>query len=200
MNFILNCRFIFSTVYLHAAFFFTICLQLLAYLIYLRICNRRFYNKLRALPHKHMPVGRDILSRHMHRVIIDSFARISNESFQPLPIGAHPYDSSKPFKSVNGVLKSEQDASISFQYREAILEIGREYQAIVRSSANPSAQLSSSSIAPPSGGDSSAAEDDIQADARSYIATVMQRANDFDADLGEEEFREMKQAIAILME
>lgn len=79
-------------------FVFMFCMLL--YLIYWRICERRLYTQLRALP-KRLPIGRDVLSLRTHRLIIDGFARVSGGKYHPAPqapqptlpaLGAHPAD------------------------------------------------------------------------------------------------------------
>lgn len=59
-------------------------LSLLLYLVYWRICQRRVYAQLRAVP-KRLPVGRDVLSLRMHTTIIDGFARVSRDVYCPTP-------------------------------------------------------------------------------------------------------------------
>ena len=49
-------------------------LGMCCYVLYLRICARRFYNRLRALPLRRLPVGRDVVSRSMHETMVKGFA------------------------------------------------------------------------------------------------------------------------------
>lgn len=59
-------------------------ISLLLYLVYWRICERRVYAQLRAVP-KRLPIGRDVLSLRMHAAIIESFARVSRDVYCPAP-------------------------------------------------------------------------------------------------------------------
>jgi hypothetical protein len=51
-----------------------------AYTIYNRLVARRLEGQLRALPAKRLPVGRDVVSKGMHRQLLDGFARIVSDA------------------------------------------------------------------------------------------------------------------------
>jgi hypothetical protein len=94
--------------------FFT---TLLLYMIFLRVCARRFDYQLRAMPLKYLPIGRDVLSRRMQRELVDGFTRILNVNNQ-LP-------------AANSILTSHAGLGVdilqSVNLRQAVLELSRDF-------------------------------------------------------------------------
>ena len=62
---------------------------MILYLIYWRICERRVYSQLRAVP-KRLPVTRDLWSARMYRLLGDSVTRVSDDKYFLPPQGPHP--------------------------------------------------------------------------------------------------------------
>lgn len=58
---------------------------LLLYAIYWRVCDRRLAAQLRATPSKRLPVGRDLLSSRMHRIVVRAAARVAGDELLTPP-------------------------------------------------------------------------------------------------------------------
>ncbi len=52
------------------------------YSVYLRLCDRRLANQLTGVPHRTLPVGRDVVTRRVQMDIFDGFAAVTQD-FSP---------------------------------------------------------------------------------------------------------------------